>query len=529
MKFRCNLCSHVYDESQEGTPFADLPEDWMCPICGSMKIAFSPVSEKGSAALPATPPATPRRFECNLCSHVYDEAVEAIAWEDLPDDWQCPVCGSSKRQFSEKGGEKREPIPVVDGGEKVPLVDYLSEWRRPRDELETHMVSIHHMAETGDSISEPMRSRQTVIAWDDILVCGAQLSRFPLNEYVPVDTRTVIGPGAKTPLVIETPIYISHMSFGALSREAKVALSKGSAKARTAMASGEGGIIPESMAAAHKFIFEYVPNKYSVTDENLALVDAVEIKIGQSAKPGMGGHLPENKVTEEIAAIRGFPIGRSITSPASFRDIRNREDLKQTVDMLRKRTGGKPIGVKVAAGHIEDDLEVALFAGVDFITVDGRAGATGSAKKIVKDSASVPTLFALSRARRYLDEHDSGGTSLIITGGLRTSADFFKALALGADAVAIATAAMMALGCQQYRLCDKGKCPVGIATQDPELRRRLNVDHSSERVANFLQTATHELEVFCRLTGHATVTDVSVEDLYTSNSEISERTDIPHV
>ncbi|MEJ2246252.1 MAG: FMN-binding glutamate synthase family protein, partial [Acidobacteriota bacterium] len=314
-----------------------------------------------------------------------------------------------------------------------------------------------------------------------------------------------------------------------LSREAKLALAKGSAEAKTAMCSGEGGVLPECLDAAYKYVFEYVPNKYSATDETFRLVDAVEIKIGQSAKPGMGGHLPGHKVTAEIAAIRGRRKGQDIISPSHFPDIRNRDELKRTVEDLRRKTGGKPIGIKIAASHLEDDIDIALYAGVDFITIDGRAGGTGAAPKVVKNAASIPTVFALARAREVLDAREAKNVTLIITGGLRVSSDFAKALAMGADAVAVATAAMMAVGCQQYRICDTDKCPVGIATQDPSLRARLDVEKSATRVANFFRVCTDEIKEFARLTGNDDVHGLSVSDLCTTNSEISKYMNIEHV
>jgi glutamate synthase domain-containing protein 2 len=294
------------------------------------------------------------------------------------------------------------------------------------------------------------------------------------------------------------------------------------------MGSGEGGILPDSRSRAARYIFEYVPNRYSATGDNLRSVDAIEIKIGQSAKPGMGGHLPAGKVTPEIAAIRGFSEGRDIVSPARFDDIRSNEDLKAKVDWLREESAGKPIGVKLAAGHIEADLEVALYAGPDFITIDGRAGATAAAPKFIKQATSVPTIFALHRARRFLDANGAESVSLVITGGLRVSGDMAKALAMGADAVAIGTAAMIACGCQQYRQCHTGKCPVGIATQDPELRARLDVDQSAQRLTSFLTVCTEELRDFARLTGRSDVHDLTIGDLCTINPEIAAHTDIEH-
>lgn len=468
-------------------------------------------------------------YQCGLCNYLYDEGSEAVAWEDLPDDWTCPICGSTKDEFakvqdSEGGDTATAPESVDTGGDA-----YLKPWSRPTDALETHMDAIHKMAESGASLIEPMRTQVPTLSWDEILVRGAQLAKFPLNEEEPVNSQTVIGPNAKQPLIIETPLIVSHMSFGALSREAKLALAKGSANVQTAICSGEGGILPEELSNAHKYIFEYVPNKYSVTDETLQQVDAVEIKIGQSAKPGMGGHLPANKVTSEIAQVRNRAAGQDIISPARFPDIESQDDLGRIVDHLREKTGGKPIGIKLAAGHVEADIAIALKAQPDFITIDGRAGATGAALRAVKAATSIPTVFALWRARRTLEEQGAEGVTLIVTGGLRISSDFAKALALGADVVALATSALMAIGCQQYRICHTGNCPVGITSQDPDLRSRLDVDRSAERLANFLGASTNELKDFARLTGNADVHGLKVNDLCTTNSEISNHTPIEHV
>ncbi len=467
------------------------------------------------------------KWQCELCLYIYDELNESVTWEALPKEWTCPVCGSGKESFSLAASNP--PAAASIGVETGSGEEYLAEWRRPADDFEVNMADIHRLAMTGKSIIEPMRTRIPTFSWDDILIKGAQLAKMPLNKTEPIVTQTLIGPAAAFPLILETPVFVSHISFGALSREAKLALAKGSALAKTAICSGEGGILPESLAASWRYIFEYVPNKYSVTDENLKLVDAVEIKIGQSAKPGMGGHLPASKVTSEIAAIRGCREGEDIISPAHFPDIRSKEDMKATVTDLRLRTGGKPIGIKLAAGHIEEDIDIALYAGVDFITIDGRAGGTGASPKVVKNATSVPTIFALARARKILDSRGADTVSLIITGGLRTSSDFAKALAMGADAIAVGTAAMIAAGCQQYRICNTGKCPVGIATQDPALRARLDVDKSALRVANFFKAVTEELRDFARLTGNDNVHHLSLADLCTTNSEISSHTPLEHV
>ena len=326
---------------------------------------------------------------------------------------------------------------------------------------------------------------------------------------------------------MKNPVYVSHMSFGALSKETKIALAKGTAMAGSAMCSGEGGILPEEMAAADKYIFEYVPNKYSVTPENLKNVDAIEIKIGQGTKPGMGGHLPGGKVTPEISRIRNKPMGKDVISPSKFAEVQSKEDLRDLVSQLREASEGRPIGIKIAAGRIERDLEFCVFAEPDFITIDGRGGATGASPKLVRDATSVPTVYALYRARKYLDEAGSD-IQLVITGGLRVSSDFAKAIAMGADAVAVASAALSAAACQQYRICGSGRCPVGIATQDEALRKRLNQDAAALRVANFLNCSLEELKTFARITGHAKLHDLCVDDLCTVNGEISDHTNIPH-
>jgi len=465
-------------------------------------------------------------YICSICETEFDETKEDTEWDRLPSDWTCHVCESGKSLWRMAGDAVTSDFSegsadVVAGTARVPEKTF--------DEFEAYMADIHIMSETGQSIIEPMRTRQPTFSWDDILIKGAQLSKVPLNLDQPVNTKTVIGPRAAHPMEIDSPVYITHMSFGALSKEAKVALAKGSGAVKTAMCSGEGGILPESFESSHKYIFEYVPNEYSVTPENLKRADAIEIKFGQSAKPGMGGHLPAEKVTKEIADIRGFAEGRDIISPAHFSDILNKDDLKNKVAWLRDVSGGKPIGIKFAAGNIEADLEVAIYAQPDFITIDGRAGATGAAPKFVKSAASIPTIFAIYRARRYLDSHSASDISLIATGGLRISPDFAKALALGATAVAIGTTALIAIGCRQYRICNTGKCPMGITTHDPALRKHLDVDTAAKRLENFLRVTNNELKDFARLTGNGDVHKLSIEDLCTTNSEISEHTEIEHV
>lgn len=466
------------------------------------------------------------KYVCSVCTYPYDESKTALKFNELADDWTCPICESMKMYFEL---EEDSPAPVKQTPSPTPSsINYPDDLLRTGDTTERYMDAIHEMAVTGKSVVEPMRTSLPVISWDDILIKGAQLAVKPMDNECEVNTKTIIGKNAKQPMELSMPFYVSHMSYGALSKETHESLAKGTAKVKTAMCSGEGGILPESMENAHKFIFEYVPNKYSLTDENLKNSDAIEIKIGQGTKPGLGGHLPGEKVTEEIAAVRGKEKGKDVHSPSRIPGIETRDDLKALVNELRERSGGRPIGIKIAAGDIEADLEYAVHADPDFITIDGRGGATGSTAKMIKDATSVPTVFALFRARNYLDSIRSN-ISLVITGGFRVSMDIAKALALGADAVAVATAALMAAACQQYRICDTGKCPMGVATQDDELRKRLKIEAGSQRVANYFKVTNEELKKFARLTGVDDVHRIPDTCLCTVNSEISDHTSIPHV
>lgn len=459
-------------------------------------------------------------YKCTICGHIHNEEATGVLLKDLDN---CPICKQDISNFVEVEDSKSTESTEIEGSELAYDKNYAKSDKDIRQ-----MDAIHQMAISGKSIVEAMYTEFPMPNWDDILILGCQLNPQPLEGDVEVNTQTIIGKTADKPLVIESPIYITHMSFGALSRETKIALAKGSAAIKTAQCSGEGGILVEEMENAYKYIFEYVPNKYSVTEDNLRNADAIEIKIGQSTKPGLGGQLQGEKVTSEIADVRGKPIGEDIHSPATIPGISTKEDLKELVDDLRARSDGRPIGIKFAAGRIEDDLEHILYANPDFITIDGRGGSTGASPKLIRDSTSVPTIYALSRARKFLDEHESDIT-LTITGGLRVSSDFAKALAMGADAIAIGTGAMIAAACQQYRICDTGDCPVGVATQDEELRKRLKIESASKRVENYLKVSTEELKTFARITGHVDVHDLNINDLCTINSEISDYTDIKHV
>lgn len=460
-------------------------------------------------------------YKCSVCGYEFDEEQNGKLITEID---ECPVCKQPQRVFQEIEGQKEE---IAIRNEQHPL-EYPEETAR-FDVSIPHMSDIHRMAVNGSSIIDSMATQMPMPNWDDILIIANQLNPLPLEEHAEVNTTTIIGKSAEKPMIIENPVYVSHMSFGALSYETKVALAKGSAIAKTTMCSGEGGILQDEMENSYKYIFEYIPNKYSLTKENLVNSDAIEIKIGQGTKPGMGGHLPADKVTEEIAKIRGKPFGKDIISPSVYEEIQSKEDLKKVVSNLREESEGRPIGVKIAAGKIERDLEYCTYAEPDFITIDGRGGATGASPKIIRDATSVPTVYALHRARKYLDDEGIDNIDLVITGGLRVSSDFAKAIAMGADAIAVATAPLIAAACQQYRICGTGECPVGVATQDEKLRANLKIDLAAQRVANYFNVTLDELKTFARITGHKNLSDLSVDDLATFNSEISNYTNIPHV
>ena len=432
------------------------------------------------------------------------------------------MCGAGADQFTQEDAASPESAAKPEAE-----ADYLSAWARPTDAFEQKFARIAHLAQHGTSEISPMRTQKSFPNWDSILFRGAQLFRMPLNEDEHVNTRTVIGPLATQPLTFDVPFYVSHMSFGALSKEAKMALARGARLSGTAIGSGEGGLLPEERAEAGIYIYELGTAAFSHRDEAIRQADAVEIKIGQAAKPGLGGHLPKEKVTEEIARVRDIAPGEDSISPARYTGLEFPEDLVRELARVRALLNGKPVGIKIAAGHVEHDLACALAANPDFVTIDCRGGGTGAGPTYIKDNVCLPPIFALHRARRYLDERGSK-VSLCITGGFRDSMDIAKALAMGADAVALATASLIAIGCQQYRICHTGRCPVGITTQDPELRARLDVDKSAQRLFRFFAATQQELMCIARINGRDDVHQLDLTDLVTVDSEVSAHTSVEH-
>ena len=370
--------------------------------------------------------------------------------------------------------------------------------------------------------------RQQLPSWDDVLVLTAQLAKKPLLGEVPVGTEVVIGPNADKPLRLEIPLFVSDMSFGALSREAKIALSKGAELAGTGICSGEGGMLPDEQANNGRYFYELASGRFGWSLEKVKKCQAFHFKAGQGAKTGTGGHLPGKKVSEEIAKVRGLQPGQDAISPATFPDLDRADDFGRVADEVREATGGIPIGFKLSAQHIENDIHFALEASADYIILDGRGGATGAAPNIFKDNISVPTMVALARARRHLDDRGRSDVTLVITGGLRTESDFVKALALGADAIAVSNAPLQAIGCLGMRACHTNNCPVGIATQRDHLRARLEVDKSAKRLGNYFDATVELMKVLARACGHHHLRELSVHDLTTWNADIAKLTGIQY-
>ncbi|MGP0630058.1 glutamate synthase-related protein [Nitrospina sp. 32_T5] len=363
--------------------------------------------------------------------------------------------------------------------------------------------------------------------WDDIQILTAQFSQQPLQEKIEVGTEVVIGPRAKKPLTLKIPLLVSDMSFGALSEEAKIALAQGAEAAGTGICSGEGGMLPEEQENNSRYFYELASAQFGYKEELLKKVQAFHFKGGQGAKTGTGGHLPGRKVTERIAEIRGLEPGQDAVSPPTFTDLHSVGDFKKFADRVREVTGGIPIGFKTSAQHIEDDIEFAVQAGADYIIVDGRGGGTGAAPLLFRNHISVPTIPALARARRYLDDKGYDHVTLIITGGLRTPPDFVKALAMGADAIALSNAAMQAIGCVAARICHTNNCPAGIATQDPERRKILDTQEAPKRLTRFLNASVELMQVMARACGHEHLNRFSLRDLSTWKREMSDLSGIP--
>ncbi len=365
-------------------------------------------------------------------------------------------------------------------------------------------------------------------SWDDIQFVTAQLARKPQLDDVAVHTDVVIGPNAARPLRLEIPLFVSDMSFGALSEEAKVAMARGAERSGTGICSGEGGMLPEEQAENSRYFYELASGRFGWSLDKVKVAQAFHFKLGQGAKTGTGGHLPGIKVRGKIAEVRGLTEGQDAISPSTFADHESEEDYRNLGDEVREATDGIPVGVKLSAQHIEDDIDAALRVGVDYIILDGRGGGTGAAPTLFRDNISVPTIPALARARRHLEARGRRDISLVITGGLRSPADFAKALALGADAVAVSNAAMQAIGCVAMRACNTDNCPVGIATQQASLRARLPVEDAADRLHRFFGASVELMAVLARACGHTHLSEFCTDDLTTFDRDMAHLTGIAY-
>ncbi len=462
-------------------------------------------------------------------SHVgTDFTPKVIVSEEEGDAYLCackhtanaPFCDGTHNNFSQEQIGTEGPGVQAKAGELPTAIDTLEE----PTVTYIHQLAREGLAKVGHH--GPMVSmgvpRVELPHWDDLQIMTAQMARKPLMEDHPVKTQLVIGPKANKPLNLDIPLFVSDMSYGALSEEAKIALAKGAELAGTGICSGEGGMLPEEQASNSRYFYELASAGFGYKEELLTKVQAFHFKGGQGAKTGTGGHLPGAKNIGKISQVRGIKEGEAAVSPPTFKELSSVDDFKRFADRVREVTDGIPVGFKLSANHIEQDIQFALDASADYIILDGRGGGTGAAPEMFRNHISVPTIPALARARRYLDEQDkSGDVTLIITGGLRVPVDFVKALALGADGIALSNSAMQAIGCVAARICNSNNCPAGIATQKADLRQRLNIEKSAEQLNNFFTASAELMSVMARACGHASLSEFNKNDLATWHREMA--------
>ena len=415
---------------------------------------------------------------------------------------------------------------------------------------------IHQAAEQGLYDIRGLGAKRKVPSFDDLVFLTASASRYPLEGYrEKCLTKTVLGARhANKPITLDIPITIAGMSFGSLSANVKEVLGRAATEMGTSTTTGDGGMTPEERASSQTLIYQCLPSRYGFDPDDLRQADAIEIVIGQGAKPGGGGMLLGLKVSARVAQMRTLPEGIDQRSACRHPDWVGPDDLTIKIKELREITDWQiPIYVKLGATRVHDDVKLAVKAGADVVVLDGMQGGTAATQQVFIEHAGIPTLPALRQAVEALDEMDVlGEVQLVISGGIRTGADVAKALAMGADAVSLGQAVLMALGCnsesyfdgrelvevkEEYQKlgtapgychhCQTGLCPVGVTTQVPELEQRLQADWGARRLKNYLQTLTMELTTLARACGKSNVHHLEREDLAALTVEAAAMAKIP--
>jgi methylamine---glutamate N-methyltransferase subunit C len=410
-----------------------------------------------------------------------------------------------------------------------------------------HISEIHRAADEGIYEIRGFGAKRRMPTFDDLVLLGASVSRYPLEGYRETcGTNVVIGGRfAKKPIELKIPITIAGMSFGALGVNAKEAIGKACTAMGTSSTTGDGGMCEEERQASKLLVYQVLPSRYGLNPDDLRRADAIEVVIGQGAKPGGGGMLLGQKISPRIAKMRALPEGIDQRSASRHPDWTGPDDLTIKIEELREITDWeKPIYVKVGATRTYYDTQLAVKAGADAIVVDGMQGGTGATQDVFIENVGIPTLPALRLAVQALQELDMHRkVQLIISGGIRTGADVAKALAMGADAVSIGTSALIALGCnkpvhlEDYEAlgtapgychhCHTGRCPVGVTTQDPKLQERLTADHGARLLRNYLSVMTLELQTMARACGKNHVLNLEPEDLVALTVEAAAMAGVP--
>lgn len=395
---------------------------------------------------------------------------------------------------------------------------------------------IKRKSREGKSGMRGFGTNRSVPGLDDLQIVPGQLDKPPYDKYrEAINTQVTIGEGLNKPLVLDSPLMIAAMSFGAISEPGKLAFAYGAALTGIATNTGEGGMLDKEEEIVHrhgydgKIVSQWSTGRFGVSADYLRASDAVEIKIGQGAKPGMGGHLMMEKITPKIASIRGLSSESDALSPCRHLDIDTPKDLKKHIAMIREVTNNEiPVIIKLGPGDVYEDVRMAVELTPDAIAVDGGEGGTGCAPSIVLEHAGVPTLGVFSAATQAFQDTRAReyGIKLIVSGGIRHGADAYKALALGADVVGIGTGAMVAIGCTGCQMCHTGTCPEGIATQKSELTDKLDWQVAGENLAQYLQTMEQEIITLSALSGNKNVNKLSKDDLVALNSNAADITGV---